>query len=178
MDDITTTQRWVATGESARQAAGAFLKLLVRRRWWWGLVAVVEVGYAALIGLTIEDGYSPLERTLWGAAFALVSTICVVVLVLGLSYLVNRRRFRERIHADVVRESSIGQRSLNLRSPWAEHVLFDGLSNVLSIGDWVFLKQKGVPIWGVWPAELFPHLERLIEHWPCHHPLRGRPEQS
>jgi hypothetical protein len=157
VDEITTTQRWVATGDSASQATGAFLKLLVRRPWWWGIVAVIEVGYAALIGLTIEDAYSPLERTLWGAVFALVPTICVVVLVLGLSYLVNRRRFRERIHEGVVLESSIGQRSLKLRSPWAEHVLlFDGLSNVLSRGDWVFLKQKGVPIWGVWPAELFP----------------------
>jgi hypothetical protein len=157
VDDITTAQRWVATDESARQAAGAFLQLLVRRPWWWGVVAAVEVGYAALIGLTIEDGYSPLERALWGAVFALVPTICVVVLVLGLSHLVNRRRFRERIHAGVVLESSIGQHALNLRSPWAEHVLlFEGLSNVRSSGDWVFLKQKGVPIWGVWPAELFP----------------------
>ena len=131
--------------------------MLVRRPWWWGLVAAVEVGYAAFIGLSFEDQFSPLDRALWGMVYALVPTICIVGLILGLSFLVNRRRFRERLYEGVVLEASIGARSLTLRSPWAEHVLsFDGLARVMSSGDWVFLKQKGVPLLGVWPAALVP----------------------
>jgi hypothetical protein len=34
--------------------------------------------------------------------------------------------------------------------------MFDGLAHVRSSGGWVFLMQKGLPIWSVWPAALFP----------------------
>jgi hypothetical protein len=157
VDDMTTNHRWVATGDSARRAAAEFPKVLVRQRWWWGLVALVQVAYAGLFVLALDDQDSLAYRALWAVVFALVPTILIVMLVLGLSCVVNRRRFRQRMREGVVLEASIGERALNLRSPWAEHVLsFDGLSKVVSSGDWVFVKQKGVPLWGVWPAELFP----------------------
>jgi hypothetical protein len=157
VDDTTKVRRWVGGPDSAGEAAQEFVKVLVRQPWWWGLVALVEVGCALLLGLSFDDQFGPLERALWGAVYALVPTLCVVVFVLTLGYFVNRRRFRERIREGVVLEASLGERSLTLRSPWAEHALsFDGLSKVLRSGDWIFLKQRGVPIWAVWPAELFP----------------------
>jgi hypothetical protein len=156
VDDITT-QRWVGKRDSASQAAAEFVRVLARRPWFWGLVAAIEVAYALFLAVALDDRYGPLDRVLWGTVYALVPTAGVVVVVLGLSYLVNRRRFRQRIREGVVLEASVGERSLTLRSPWAEHVLlFDGLAKVVTSGDWIFIKQKAVPIWAVWPVELIP----------------------
>jgi ABC-type sugar transport system permease subunit len=157
VDDIRPTQRWVGTRDSARQAAGEFVRVLVRRPWWWGLVAVLQLGYAVLFALAIDERSGLWDRVLWGTVYALVLTMCVVVLILGASYFVNRRRFQQRLREGVLLEASLGEQSVTLRSPWAEHTLsFDGLSRVTTSGDWVFLKQKGAPTWAIWPAELFP----------------------
>jgi ABC-type sugar transport system permease subunit len=157
VDDIGSTHRWVGTRDSARQAAGEFVRVLARRPWWWGLVVVLQLGYSVLFGLAIDERWGLWARVLWGTVYALVLTICLVVLILGVSYFVNRRRFQQRLHEGVVLEASLGEQSVTLRSPWAEHTLsFDGLSRVMTSGDWVFLKQKAVPIWAIWPAELFP----------------------
>jgi hypothetical protein len=156
VDDTETTRRWVATPDSARRAAAEFLKLLVRRPWWWGLLGMVEVLYAMLLALSFPSDMGPVSRVVWGALLALVPTLCLGLVLLGISYAMNRRRFRERLYADVVLEAGVAERSLVLRSPWAEHVIsFDGLAQVVRSGDWVFLKQKGVPLWGIWPAALF-----------------------
>lgn len=172
MDDITTTQRWVAGHDSGREAAGEFVRVLARRPRFWGLVAAIEVAYALLLAVSLDDRYGPLERALWGIVYALVPTACAVALILGLSYLLNRRRFRRRMPEGAVMEAGIGERSLILRSPWAEHTLsFEGLSDVVTSGGWVFLKQKAVPMWAIWPADLFPpdDLARLRRNISGHH---------
>ncbi|GHH79655.1 hypothetical protein GCM10017772_45850 [Promicromonospora soli] len=163
------TGRWVATRYSAGQAAGAFLRLTLVRPVWWLFVAGIELALALLIGISFDDRYGTLTRVLWGPVYALVPTLGIVVVVLGLSYLVNRRRFRQRLREGVVLEGGIGAHFLVLHSPWAQTTLsFDGLASVRSRGQWVFLQQIGSPVVNVWPAELFPpaelaRLERSVQ---------------
>jgi hypothetical protein len=167
--DTPMTGRWVATRDSAKQAAGALLKLTMSRPRWWLFVAVVELVFAFLIGVTFDDRYGTATRVLWGPAYALVPTLGIVAVVLGVSYLLTRRRFRQRLSEGVVLESAIGESFLSLRGPWAETTLsFDGLASVRSSGHWVFLQQIGSPVLNVWPAELFPpadlaRLERSLQ---------------
>lgn len=150
------TRRWVATGNSAKQAAGSFLKLTLRRPLWWLYVAVVEFLCAFLFALSFDERYGPATRALWGSVYAVVPTLGIAVVGLGLAYFLNRRRFRRRLREGVVLESGIDERFLVLRGPWAETKLsFDGIASVRSSGNWVFLQQTGSPVVNVWPAELF-----------------------
>jgi ABC-type sugar transport system permease subunit len=154
------TGRWVATRYSAGQAAGAFLRLTLVRPVWWLFVTGIELALALLIGLSFDDRYGVTVRVLWGTVYALVPTLGIVVVALGLSYLLNRRRFRQRLREGVVLEAGIGAHFLVLRSPWAQTTLsFDGLASVRTQGQWVFLQQIGSPVLSVWPAELFPPAE-------------------
>ena len=160
------TARWVATRDSAEQAAGAFLKLTLRRPRWWVFVAVVELLFAVLLGLSFDESSGAVTRVLWGAVYALVPTLVIAGVVLGVGYLLNRRLFSQRLREGVVLESGIGDRFLVLRGPVAETTLsFDGIASLQSSGNWVFLQQTGSPVLAVWPAELFPpaDLARLAQ---------------
>ena len=157
MTNAPITARWAATRDSAKQAAGAFCKLTLRRPRWWLFVAFVQMVFALQFGLAIEERYNALTRLLWGSIFALVPTLGIASAVLGLSYLLNRRRFSQRLREGVVLESHIGERSLVLRGPLAESTLsFEGIAWLRSSGKWVFLQQTGSPVPTVWPADLFP----------------------
>jgi hypothetical protein len=151
------TGRWVARGDSADQAARAFIKLTLRRPGWWVYVAVVEMVIALWLGYSFDDRSSMAARVVWGPVFAVVPALGIAAVSLGVAYLLNRRVFGQRLREGAVFEAGIGERSLALRGPWAESNLsFDGLAWVRSSGDWVFLKQKGSPVISVWPAALFP----------------------
>ena len=151
------TARWVATADSAKEAAGAFLKLTLRRPRWWVFVALVELLFALLVALSFDERYAAVTRMLWAPVYALAPTIGIAVFVLGLGYLLNRRLFGQRLREGVVLESGIGERVLVLRGPLAEITLsFDGIASLRSSDNWVFLQQTGSPVLGVWPAELFP----------------------
>lgn len=155
--DTPMIARWVATGDSAKQAAGAFLKLTLRRPRWWVFVALVELLFAVLVALSFDERYAAVTRVLWAPVYALVPTLGIAGLVLGVGYLLNRRLFGQRLREGVVLESGIGERLLVLRGPLAETTLsFDGIASLRSSGNWVFLQQTGSPVLGVWPAELFP----------------------
>ena len=75
--------RWVATGDSAKQAAGAFLRLTLRRPRWWVFVALVELLFAVLVALSFDDRHAALTRVLWAPVYALVPTLGIAGLVLG-----------------------------------------------------------------------------------------------
>lgn len=157
MTETPTTARWVASRDSAKQAARAFLRLTLRRPRWWVFVAVVELLFAVLVGLSFDERYGVVTRVLWGAVYALVPALGVAGVALGVGYLLNRRLFSQRLRDGVVLESGIGERLLLLRSPVAETTLsFDAIASVRSTGKWVFLQQTGSPVLGVWPVELFP----------------------
>jgi hypothetical protein len=157
VSDTSMTARWVATRGSAKQAAGAFLRLTLRRPRWWVFVTVVELLVTVLVALSFDEGYVAVTRVMWGAVYALVPTLGIAGVVLGVGYLLNRRLFGQRLREGVVLESGIGERCLVLRGPIAEtRLAFDGIASLRMSGSWVFLQQTGSPVLGVWPAELFP----------------------
>ncbi|MFC5731676.1 MULTISPECIES: hypothetical protein [Nocardioides] len=156
MTDTPMTERWVARRDSANQAAWAFLKLTLRRPAWWVYVAVVELLLALGLGYSFGDRSGMATRVVWGPVFAVVPTLGIAAVGLGVGYFLNRRMFGQRLREGAVFEAGIGERSLALRGPWADCELsFDGLAWVRSSGDWVFLKQKGSPVISVWSAALF-----------------------
>lgn len=163
---IPITERWVATRDSAKQAADAFLMLTLRRRRCWVFFVAVELVLALRFALSFDERYGPATRLFWGPVYALVPTLVIAVLTLGIGHLLNRRYFRGRLREGVVLESGIGERALVLRGPWSESTLsFDGIASVRSSGNWVFLQQIGVPLLGAWPAELFPPADLArLEH--------------
>jgi hypothetical protein len=120
-------------------------------------VAVVELLFAVLVGLSFDERHVAVTRVLWGPVYALVPTLGIAGVVLGVGYLLNRRLFSQRLREGVVLESGIGEHFLVLRGPVAETTLsFDGIASLRSSGSWVFLQQTGSPVLGAWPAELFP----------------------
>lgn len=158
------TGRWVATRRSAGEAARAALGLTLRSARWWVFVVAVQLVFALLLGLTFDERHGTWTRVLWGTVYAIVPTLAVVSLGLGLAFLLNRRAFARRLPEGRVLESAFEAHALRLRGPWAETRLsFDGIASVRRSGDWVFLQQIGSPVPVVWPAELFPaaDLDRL-----------------
>jgi hypothetical protein len=157
VEDIPFTGRWVATRGSAGQAAAAFFRLTLRARRLWVLVVLTELALGSLLALSIDGRYDAATRVLWGLVYAVVPTLGLVGVGLGVGYLLNRRSFGRRLREGVVLESAIGQDFLLLRGPWAEtRLAFDGIASVRTREDWVFLQQIGSPVVAVWPAELFP----------------------
>jgi hypothetical protein len=110
--DIPTTERWVATRHSAREAASAFLMLTLRRRRLWLLISSIGIVFAVLVALSIDDGYSPVTRIVWGSLYAVVPTVVIAAVILGIGHLVNRRIFGRRLREGVVLESGFAN------APW------------------------------------------------------------
>jgi hypothetical protein len=166
---IPMTRRWVATRDSAKQAAAAFLKLTLRRPQWWVFVAVVEALFAVVVGVSFDEHVGLVTRVVLGLAYAVVPTLVIAGVALGVGYFLNRRRFDQRLGEGVLLESGFGERFLVLRGPWAETTLsFDGIAALRPSAGWVFLQQKGSPVLNGWPAELFSsadlaRLERRLE---------------
>ena len=131
--------------------------LTLRRRRLWVFISPIGIVFALLVALSLDDGYSPVTRIVWGSVYAVVPTVVIAALILGIGHLVNRRIFRRRLREGVVLESGFDERALVLRGPWSESTLsFDGIASVRVSGSWVFLQQIGVPVLGAWPVELFP----------------------
>ena len=161
---IPPTHRWVAAPDSANQAARAYLRLVLGSRRWWVFVAVVEALFAVLFASTFDARYGVASRLVWGPVFALVPTLVICAVGLGVAHVLNRRRFGQRLGAGVVLESAIDQHHLVLRGPWATSTIsVDGIESLLPSGNWVVLQLIGSPIQAMWPAELFPpeELHRL-----------------
>jgi hypothetical protein len=159
MDDATTTARWSATTDSAGQAAGAYVGLVVRRRRFWVVLTLVGVGYGMLLSF-LGGSQDPADRLARGVMYGALATMGLMALFLGLVYWRTRRRCRRQLRPGVVLESSFGPDLLMLRGPWAEvRIQFAGLASVQRRGSWVFVKQRNSGITVLWPAELFPTTE-------------------
>lgn len=130
--------------------------LTLRRRRWWVCVAVIELLFAVVLGLSFDDRFGIASRLVWGPVYAVVPALVVAALVLGLGFLLNVKMFGRRLREGVVLEAGFGDCSVVLRGPWATTTLsFAGIASVRPRGHWVFLQQVGSPVVAAWPAALF-----------------------
>ena len=149
--------RWVANRSSAREAAKAFHRATLRRPRWWVRLVLIELVLAFLLGDSIDRDHSAGMRALLGLLEAIVPTIVIALVILGLTHLATIRRLRGRLTPGVALESSFGSDHVELRGPRSETKLcFDGLETINRDGDWVQLAVRGSPFLSIWPGALFP----------------------
>ena len=81
----------------------------------------------------------------WGPVYALVPTLTLCGVVLGVSHLMNHRHFRQRLGAGDVLEVAFGEDYLVLRGRWTTTTMsFDGIASLRTSGP----RSCSLPSWG------------------------------
>jgi hypothetical protein len=129
------TYRWTASGDSAREASRAYFAQLAR-----GPRFAFTVG---LVWITLS--------LYWNVLFALLMSVLYVQTV---------RRMRLRLAEGTVLESGFEDGVVRLCGPLSDSTLTsEGIQWIRTSGAWVLIRQRGVPLIGLWPAALFPRQE-------------------
>jgi hypothetical protein len=151
------TREWVATTGSARSSAVAMCRYGFSRRPFWAVFGALWVVATVLLTSSVDDDYSAPARWLAGAVYAAMGTAIVLTVVVLASALVNWRLARQRLRPGSVWHATATADSLTMSGPLLVRVSipFHALEMVRVVGDWVLMKQRGVPIVNVWPRELF-----------------------
>ena len=164
METPELTRTWVASRTSARDATRTFYGWVLRRPRFWTIVLLLWVLLSLLLALTFEGDPSTTTRAIFGPALGLVAMVPVVAGVFALQYRMTVRRMGLRLAEGTVLESGFGADAVRVRGPLSDNVLIrEGIDSVKVVGSWVLIRQRGVPLVGLWPAALFPpeELERL-----------------
>jgi hypothetical protein len=96
-------------------------------------------------------------RIAWALLLALVPLGVIVVAGAVLVYVVGQRNVGRRLVEGSILESGFGEDALVIKSPWSEsRIRYSGITSVERRGDFVFLRQVGMPVVNVFPAPVFP----------------------
>ena len=110
-------------------------------------------------------------RVVW-LGLALVTTAVLFALLMSVLYVQTVRRMRLRLAEGTVLESGFEDGVVRLCGPLSDSTLTsEGIQWIRTSGAWVLIRQRGVPLIGLWPAALFPRqeLERVtsaVSHVP------------
>jgi hypothetical protein len=149
----TTTYRWVAGRGDARAATRALFVHVLRTRGIWVVLAMAALFFAVLI---VTGGESLAVAVVWGIVYAAL----LEGFMLGLLYLVTRRRLARQLRPGLVLESEFGPDHVVLRGPWTEsRIAFAGIDQIRRTGAWVLMRQRRSRLVSCWPAALFPSEE-------------------
>jgi hypothetical protein len=166
------TYRWTASRDSARGACRAYFAHLVRRPRFAITFILVWIVLSLYWNLLFAEGTETASRVVWAPLFGLATTAVLFVLLLSVLYLQTVRRMRLRLTEGNVLESGFGDGVVRLRGPLSDSTLTGaGIQWIRTSGVWVLIRQRGVPLIGLWPAALFPreemeHLDRTIGQEP------------
>ena len=156
-DEIPFEQTFVATAETKRQLASAFVAERHRKWQLWLLYALVAVTLALLLLLGMDESFSIRVRLAWAVGVALAFTFVLAVLFATLAYVVTLRSARTRLFEGAVLESGFGSDDFVLRGELASsRISYRAVKSIKAHGDYVFLRQHGVPVVSVFPRALFP----------------------
>jgi hypothetical protein len=154
------TYRWTATGASARDASRAYFAQLVRRPRLWITFGLVWIALSLYWNLLFADGTGAYSRMVWAPVFGLVTTAAFFVLLMSVRYVQTVRRMRLRLTEGTVLESGFEDGVVRVCGPLSDSTLTSaGIQWIRTSGAWVLVRQRGVPLIGLWPAALFPRLE-------------------
>ena len=166
------TYRWTAGRDSARDASRAYFAQLVRRPRFAITFALTWIVLSLYWDLLFADGTDTASRVVWAPVFGLATTVVLVVLLMSVLHLQTVRRMRVRLTEGTVLESGFGDGAVRVRGPLSDSTLTGaGIQWIRTSGAWVLVRQRGVPLIGLWPAALFPreeleHLGRAIGQEP------------
>ncbi|HEX8780126.1 MAG TPA: hypothetical protein VF728_03010 [Nocardioides sp.] len=163
MQSPELTYRWTASRDSARDASRAYFAQLVRRPRFALTFALVWVVLSLYWNLLFADETDTASRIVWAPIFGLATTVALFVLLMSVLYLQTVRRMRLRLTEGTVLESGFGDGVVRVRGPLSDSTLTGaGIQWIRTSGVWVLVRQRGVPLIGLWPAALFPREE--LEH--------------
>ncbi len=151
------TRQWVAKTDSARSSAVAMSRYGFSRGLFWAVFAAFWVFLTMLLALTFDGEYSAFSRWLAGAIYAAMGTAIVLTVVVVGATLLNWRNARQRLRPGTVWQVTASTDSLTMSGPLVVRlsIPYQALGMVRVVGDWVLMKQRGVPVVNVWPRELF-----------------------
>lgn len=156
-EEIAYQHRYVASAQTARQLARAYVDHLFRRRQTLVLFAAVFVLLAAIFLLSMDASYALGTRIGWALALAVVPTVIFALAIAMLSYARTVKSAATRVFDGAVLESGFGTDELVLRNPVASsRIQFRAIRSIDVRGEEVFMRQHGVPLVSVFPRELFP----------------------
>jgi hypothetical protein len=119
---------------------------------------VLFLALFTLIFLTsMDSSFSMGKRLFWAIVFALVPTLILAVFFSALGYYRVARSAQVRVFPGAVLESGFGEDALVLRNPMSEsRIRYESVRSVATRGDFIFMRQHGVPMISVFPRALFP----------------------
>lgn len=163
--DIGYTHRFVASSDTSRKSARAFLghALRTRRQWVFYLLVLALFTVVLMSGMDPRLGLG--SQITWAAVFALLPTLIVAFSLVAISYVRMVRGSRLRLFEGAVLESGFGEDEMVFRNPIAAvRISFRGIKSLTARGDFVFMQQHGVPVVGIYPRELFPDdaIDRIL----------------
>jgi hypothetical protein len=163
-EPIPYTYRFVAGPDTGRKMARALVGHAHRMKRQW-IVYLVFWALFTVVIVTSRDSSSSLgTRLFWAVVFALIPTVMLAAFFSALGYFRMARSARVRVFPGAVLESGFGEDALVLRNPLSEsRIRYQAIKSVTPRGDFIFMRQHGVPMVGAFPRALFPDeaIERL-----------------
>ena len=156
-ESVAFTERFVADAGTARRLARAFVSERLRLRRIWILFGLVLLVMAAILILGMDPDFRLGVRVAWALIFATVPTTLLIAGFAALAYALTLRGARVRLFDGAVLESGFGANAMVLRGPLSEsRIDYAAVTSATRHGDFVFLRQRGIPVVSVFPRELFP----------------------
>jgi heme/copper-type cytochrome/quinol oxidase subunit 4 len=154
---VPYTHRFVADSETGPKMARAFVGRAHRMKRQWIAYVLFLVLFTLLFLTGMDVRYSLQTRLVWAVMFALVPTLLLAVVISLLAYVRLIRGARIRVFPGAVLESGFGEDAMVLRNPVSEvRINYAAIKSVTPGGEFVFMRQLGLPLTSIYPRELFP----------------------
>lgn len=156
-EPIPYTYRFVARPDTGRKMARALIAHAHRMKRQWIFYSLILALFTLVIVSSMDSSYSLGKRLFWAIVFALVPTLLLAVFFSTLGFFRVARSAQVRVFPGAVLESGFGEDSLVLRNPMSENrIRYQAIKSVTPRGDFIFMRQHGVPLVSVYPRALFP----------------------
>lgn len=163
---ISYTHRFVADSGTRKKAARAFVGHAQRMRSVWVFYAFLLTLFAVILSSGMDAKFGLGTRAVWGLVYAILPTSVLAAFIAVVGYLRTFRGAKLRLFDGAVLESGFGEHEMVLRNPLAASRLsYRGVESITARGDFVFMRQHGIALVGVYPRELFPDdvFERILQ---------------
>jgi hypothetical protein len=163
-EPIPYTYRFVASPDTGRKMARALIGHAHRMKRQWIFYSLILALFTLIIVTGMDSSYSLGKRLFWAIVFALVPTLLLAAFFSVLGYFRVARSAQVRVFPGAVLESGFGEDALVLRNPLSEsRISYRAIRSITPRGDFIFMRQHGVPLTSVFPRALFPReaIERI-----------------
>jgi hypothetical protein len=156
-EPIAFTERFVVRADTGQMMARVWLADRLRTKRLWVLLTLIYLCVAAILLSGMDPDFRLWVRIVWAAIFALVPLAILVAALAVMVYVMTLRNARTRLVVGSLLEAGFGPDALVVKNPLSEsRIRYDGITSVRRRGEFVLLRQVGMPVTSVYPAALFP----------------------